>query len=149
MEIIKNKDYVVNNVLIYRNKLRQEEINAIMARAEEIMKVTDSKINGPVITAVHSVKEQICDFEIIFPLDKAIESSGDFIYKEKFEIVNTLMFRHTGNPQTMNSEMEEFVRYIKENNLKPVTPFYNITVKGAKTLAEIDDMIVDIYVGIQ
>lgn len=45
--------------------------------------------------------------------------------------------------------MNKFVRYIKENNFKPVTPFYNITVKGAKTPAEIDDMIVDICVGIQ
>ena len=76
-------------------------------------------------------------------------SSDGFVYKDKFEINNALMFRHIGNPQTMDSEMQEFSRYMQENNLKPVTPFYNVTVKTASNPEETDDVVIEVYVGVK
>ena len=49
----------------------------------------------------------------------------------------------------MNTEMQEFNQYIKNNNFKPVTPFYNVTVRSASSPSEIDNIIMDIYVGVK
>ncbi len=76
-------------------------------------------------------------------------SFDECIFKDKFVIKNAVMFRHIGNPQSINSEIEELARYIKNNNMKPLTPFYNITVKGATVPSELNQMIVDICVGVE
>lgn len=153
MEIVSNKKYSIENVLTFRGKVRQETINNIATKAEEVIKKANLEIIGPVITAIHSIENdgsnQLFDFELIVPVSGVMASVDEYIFKDKFMIENALTFRHIGNPQSMNSEMEEFIKYIKENQFKPVTPFYNITIKVAVTPAEIDNMIVDIYVGIE
>lgn len=153
MEIVRNKEYSIKNVLTFRGNVRQESINNIIAKAEEVIKKANLEIIGPVITAIHAIENdknnQLFDFELIVPISGVMSSVEDYIFKDRFMIENALTFRHIGNPQSMNSEMEEFIKYIKENQFKPVTPFYNITIKVAVTPAEIDNMIVDIYVGIE
>lgn len=153
MEIVSNKKYLVEDVLTFRGKVRQETINNIISKSGEVIKKANLVINGPVITAIHSIKNdgsnQLFDFELIVPVSGVMASVDEFIFKDKFMIENALTFRHIGNPQSMNSEMESLARYIKDNKLKPVTPFYNITVKGATVPSELDEMIVDIYVGVE
>lgn len=153
MEIVSNKKYSIENVLTFRGKVRQETINNIAAKAGETIKKANLGIIGPAITAIHSIENdgsnQLLDFELIMPINGEMSSVGDYIYKDKFVIENAVMFRHIGNPQNMNAEMESLARYIKDNKLKPVTPFYNITVKGATVPSEINDMIVDVYIGIE
>lgn len=153
MEIVRNKEYSVKNVLTFRGNVRQESINNIIAKAGEVIKKANIEINGPAITAIHSIENygsnQLLDFELIVPINGEMSSVDDYIYKDKFVIENAVMFRHKGNPQDMNSEMESLARYIRDNKLKPSTPFYNITVKGATVPSEINDMIVDVYIGIE
>lgn len=153
MEIIRNKKYSVENVLTFRGKVKQELINNIMVKAGETIKKANLEINGPAITAIHSIdndgSNQLFDFEFIVPINGEMTSVGDYIYKNEFVIENAVMLRHMGNPQNMNSAMQNLAQYIKDNSLKPVTPFYNITVKGATVPSEINEMIVDIYVGIE
>lgn len=153
MEILIKQNYSVNNLLTFRGKVSQESINNIMQQMNKYVKESNVEVTGSVITAIHSINaegnNQIYDFEIMLPLSKKVNSFSEFIFKDNFILSDSLMFRHIGNPQSMNSEMEELVKYINDNQLKPVTPFYNVTVKGAATPAEIDSMIVDIYVGVE
>ena len=153
MEIVRNKEYSVKNVLTFRGNVSQEEIYNIIAKAGEVIKKANIEINGPVITAIHAIENdknnQLFDFELIVPISGVISSFEDYIIKDSFMIENAVMFRHIGNPQNMNAEMESLARYINDNKLKPITPFYNITVKGATVPSEINDMIVDIYIGIE
>ncbi|MDR1329151.1 MAG: AraC family transcriptional regulator, partial [Oscillospiraceae bacterium] len=55
---------------------------------------------------------------------------------------------HTGNPAGIQSTVNELLAYIQQNGLQPITSGYNVTVKEAKTPLEVDEMVVDIYLGI-
>lgn len=56
MEIVRNKEYSVKNVLTFRGNVRQESINNIIAKAGEVIKKANIEINGPVITAIHAIE---------------------------------------------------------------------------------------------
>lgn len=153
MQINKVKEYNIANVLKFRGKIKGNEANNILSSALTKIGKEGFAINGPIISATHSIENdcgnQIFDFELIIPINGVMTSSDGFVYKDKFEINNALMFRHIGNPQTMDSEMQEFSRYMQENNLKPVTPFYNVTVKTAQTPNDVDEVIIEVYVGLE
>lgn len=152
IEIFKNREYSADDILSFRGKVRQEEINNIMLQMNRVIEEANAKINGPAITAIHSIESnagsQVCDFEVMIPLNTNIPSNDKFVFVEKFSLKNALMFRHIGNPENMNAEMQEFIKYINDNKFQPVTPFYNITVKAAKSPDDIDGMVIDIYVGV-
>ena len=153
MEINQEEIYLVEQVITYRGKVNNKLINNVMSQLLSVINDTGLKINGPTITAIHSIEndcgDQIIDIEIIVPINGVMTSTDEFVYRDRFEINNALMFRHIGNPQTMNTEMQEFNQYIKNNNFKPVTPFYNVTVRSASSPSEIDNIIMDIYVGVK
>ena len=153
MEINQKNIYSVEQVITYRCKVNNKLINNVMSQLLSVINDTGLKINGSTITAIHSIEndcgDQIIDIEIIVPINGVMTSTDEFVYRDRFEINNALMFRHIGNPQTMNTEMQEFNQYIKNNNFKPVTPFYNVTVRSASSPSEIDNIIMDIYVGVK
>ncbi|MEE3497577.1 MAG: DUF5085 family protein [Ruminococcus bromii] len=153
MEINQEEIYLVEQVITYRGKVNNKLLNNVMEQLFSAINDAGLKINGSTITAIHSIEndcgDQIIDIEIIVPINGVMTSTDEFVYRDRFEINNALMFRHIGNPQTMNTEMQEFNQYIKNNNFKPVTPFYNVTVRSASSPSEIDNIIMDIYVGVK
>lgn len=42
----------------------------------------------------------------------------------------------------------ELVGYINQNKLTPITSLYNVTVNEPKSPADIDSMVVDMYIGV-
>ncbi len=48
----------------------------------------------------------------------------------------------------MMGSVNQIIAFINENELVPTTPMYNVTVKEAMTPADVDSMIVDIYIGV-
>ena len=153
MEINQEEIYLVEQVITYRGKVNNKLLNNVMEQLFSAINDAGLKINGSTITAIHSIEndcgDQIIDIEIIVPINGVMTSTDEFVYRDRFEINNALMFRHIGNPQTMNTEMQEFNQYIKNNNFKPVTPFYNVTIRSASSPSEIDNIIMDIYVGVK
>lgn len=153
MEINQKNIYSVEQVITYRGKVNNKLINNVMSQLLSVINGTGLKTNGPTITAIHSIAndcgDQIIDIEIVVPINGIMTSTDEFVYRDRFEISNALMFRHIGNPLTMNTEMQEFNQYIRENDFKPVTPFYNVTVRSASSPSEIDNIIMDIYVGVK
>ena len=153
MEINQEEIYLVEQVITYRGKVNNKLLNNVMEQLFSAINDAGLKINGSTITAIHSIEndcgDQIIDIEIIVPINGVMTSTDEFIYKDKFEINNALMFRHIGDPQTMNTEMQEFTQYINDNDFKPVTPFYNVTVKTAQTPNDVDEVIIEVYVGLE
>jgi effector-binding domain-containing protein len=153
MEINQKNIYSVEQVITYRGKVNNKLINNVMSQLLSVINDTGLKINGPTITAIYSIEndcgDQIIDIEIIVSINGVMASTDEFVYRDRFEISNALMFRHIGNPLTMNTEMQEFNQYIRDNDFKPVTPFYNVTVRSASSPSEIDNIIMDIYVGVK
>ena len=153
MENKKKNIYSVEQVITYRGKVNNKLLNNVMEQLFSAINDAGLKINGPTITAIHSIEndcgDQIIDIEIVVPINGIMTSTDEFVYRDRFEISNALMFRHIGNPLTMNTEMQEFNQYIRDNDFKPVTPFYNVTVRSASSPSEIDNIIMDIYVGVK
>ncbi len=90
----------------------------------------------------------VMDIEILIPLDREITPPAGYIWKPHFLLTNALMIRHIGNPAALQNAINELNAYIMEHQLVPISTGYNVTVKEAKTPLEIDNMEVDIYVGI-
>ena len=86
--------------------------------------------------------------EILVPMDKPIELSGEYKLKKVFHLVNAVYARHIGNPNLLQNTYNNMMQYINENELSPITSGYNVNVKELQQGDSMDEMIVDIYIGV-
>ena len=56
--------------------------------------------------------------------------------------------RHAGNPALLQNSADELNAYILANALTPITVGYNVTVKEPASPQDVENMIIDMYVGI-
>ena len=152
-EILKNQILSYSNVLIYRNKMTQQESAFLTNNINAALAESGATQSGPTITVTHSIEilagAPIIDLEIFIPLNKEIIPPENFSFATEFKIENALKIRICGNPQNMNSAIEKLKEYIDSNKLTPTTPIYTVTVQGATNQEELENMIIDIYVGIK
>ena len=152
MSISEHQTLEMHNVLSYRAKLTQQELQAKSLEIEQLLKDAGAKRAAPTATTTFSIEQgadgPVMDVEILIPLDREIAIPAGYAWKQHFLLSNALRIRHVGNPATLQNTIDELNAYIAEHKLTPITTSYNVTVKEAKTPSEIDDMEVDIYVGI-
>ena len=86
------------------------------------------------------------DMELICLLDKKIDSSGEYVYKEKIKIINAVMMSYKGNTSGLQEACNELNKYIIDNKLQPITVGYNVTKKIDPL--DINNAEIDVYVGI-
>ena len=105
---------------------------------------------GNIVTATYAVDTSsgIMDIEILVPMNKEILLPDGYLFKPIFKLVNAIKIRHEGNPAFLQKSADEMTEYIQENKLTPITVGYNVIVNEPKTPQDIDNMIVDIYVGV-
>lgn len=151
-DIIENQSFESENVLHYHGWVTQQQMNEIFAKADSMMNKYQAKNNGPVTTATRAVEmrdgQPVMDLDVFIPLDKEIETSDGFDFIKQFKLENALKLRIEGSPQQAEAAMQKLNEYIISNSLTPSTPACMVTVKGATTPLELDNMITDIYVGI-
>lgn len=152
MNIQEHMTLEMHNVLSYRAKMTQQELQAKSLEIEKFLTETGAKRVAPATTTTFSVEQgvsgPVMDIEILIPLDREITSLDGYIWKPHFLLTNALMIRHIGNPSTLQNTVNELNAYILEHQLIPITTGYNVTLKEAKTPLELASMEVDIYVGI-
>lgn len=148
--ILENQTLYMKNVLSYRGKVTQMESMQISKQIDDIIRANNATKDGAVVTVTHSIKmndgQPVMDLEMKIPLDKPVVVTDNFEFIPEFVLENTLKARHIGNPQLLEGKMNELKEYMDSHNLTPMSPAYIATVKEAKTQAEIDDMIIDVYV---
>ena len=152
MEILEHQSLEMHNVLSFRGKLTQQELAQKSKEIEKLLADCGAKRAAPTATTTFSVEQgpqgPVMDVEILLPLDKEIPVPAGYVWKPHFLLTNALMVRHIGNPGGMQSTVNALNTYILENKLVPISTGYNVTVKEAKTPLELDEMEVNIYVGI-
>ncbi len=152
MKIIEHQTLEMNNVLSYRGKMTQAEIMEKSKEMDELMKAAGASKTAPVATTTFAIEQSargpIMDVEILIPLDKSFALPSGYVWKPHFLLTNALMIQHIGNPSTLQNSVNELNAYMMEHRLVPISTGYNVTVKEAKTPSEMDNMEVDIYVGI-
>lgn len=152
MEILKHQTLEMRNVLSYRSKMTQQELQSKAQEIEKLLSETGAMKVAPTVTTTFSVEQgltgPVMDIEILLPLDREIDLPTGYTWKPHFLLTNALMIRHIGNPATLQNSANELHAYIVANQMVPISSGYNVTVKEAKMPLEIDNMEVDIYIGI-
>lgn len=136
----------INNVLSYRGKVKQYEIENIGREMEHKINERGAKRTGNPITATFGIEGDKLDIELILPIDKNIGSIEQYCFKEKIKIVNALKLAYVGNPSGLQIACNEMNQYIFENKLQPITVGYNVT-KHIDPM-NIENTEIDVYVGI-
>ena len=143
-EIEKNQSLFFKNVLQVRKKVAQNNSFLISNEIDNFIEKNGAKKDGNTITITHNVTiengEQVFDLEMMIPLNKEIEPFQEYNFLPEFLLNNALKVRIEGNPQQMQSAVQRMSEYVKNENLNVTTPLYVVTIKEAKTNADIDDM---------
>ena len=90
LEIKENQELNVVNVLSYRGKVRQAEIERIGKEMEAYIKNAGAKRVGNPITATYAVEDDEIDVELIMPIDMSMDSTDKFVFKDQIKIVNAV-----------------------------------------------------------
>lgn len=100
--IKENQQLILENVLSFRDKMTQQQMQKEMVKIGQLLKRLDVRKNGPIVTATYSVEqignEQVMDIEILISLDRKVELPKEYTLKPIIKIVNALYIRHEGHP---------------------------------------------------
>lgn len=126
IEIKENQELKFNNLLSFRGKMRQSELENIGRDMElKINEKGAKRVSYPVM-ATYGVDGEFIDTEVLVPIDQEIENTGNYIFKKEIKIVNAVMLSYTGNPVGLQSACNEFNQYIEKKRLQPITVGYNV-----------------------
>ena len=146
IEIKMGQTLELDNVLSFRGKLTQSEVEQVGRDMERKISDANAKLIGHPIMATFAVDGSKLDMELICPIDKKINSAGEYVYKEKIKIINAVMMSYKGNPSGLQEACNELNKYINDNKLQPITVGYNVTRKIDPL--DINNAEIDVYVGI-
>lgn len=151
-EITENATLEMTNVLSYRRRSTQRELSQVSRDIEEVLRCSGAKRSGSSVSSTHAVDtsgaEPMLDMEILIPIDKEISVSSPFAIKPVFRLRNAVKIRHKGSPALLQNTAKELMDYISDRGLTPITPGYNVTVQEPAAPTDVDNLVVDIYVGI-
>lgn len=146
LEIKENQELNVANVLSYRGKVRQAELENVGKEMESYIQNTGAKRVGNPITATYAVEGDAIDVELLMPIDKSIGSTDKFVFKNQIKIVNAVVAAYKGHPMGLQEACNQLNQYIMEHKLQPITVGYNVTKKTDMLNPENTE--IDVYVGI-
>ncbi|MGB3973267.1 MAG: GyrI-like domain-containing protein [Peptococcia bacterium] len=146
------REFKIENVLTLRKKMTQAELLQEMQNIGKFLEQNNIKKNGPIVTATFAVEQSsgqpLLDMEIMVPMDKPVELTGEYRLKEAFHLVNAVYARHKGDPNLLEDTYNRIAQYINEKKLQQITVAYNVNVVDLQPGQPMDDMIVDVYIGV-
>lgn len=146
MKIKENQELNVVNVLSYRGKVRQTEIETISKEIGCYIREAGAKPIGNPITATYAIEGDTIDLELLIPIDTNIDSTNRFVYKNQIRIVNAVVAEYKGHPMRVQEAYNQLNQYMTDHKLQPITIGYNVTKKTDKLNPENTE--IEIYVGI-
>ena len=151
MKILEEQELVLENVLSLRKRMTQQQMQAEMVKIGQVMQQLGVQKNGPITTATYAVEqvgnEQLMDIEIIVPLDKQVGLPKEYTLKPIIKIVNTLYVRHEGHSSRLQETINSLNEHIVKHKKQVITATYNVIVKDAMKQEDLNNMIIDVYVG--
>lgn len=151
-DIVENASLELKNVFSYRGKVTQQQLMIITKEMNDIITANNAKKTMPGVSATFGIisegSEPLMDMEIMFPLDKEIDVPDPYTFKPLFRLRNAVKIRHVGNPALIQESGNQLMKFIDENGLMPITAGYNVTIQEPQTPSNIDDLIIDLYIGV-
>lgn len=146
IEIKENQELKLNNLLSYRGKILQSELESIGRDMELKINGRGAKRTAYPIMATYGIDGEFIDMEILIPVSNEIESIGEYKFKKELKIVNAVMMSYKGNPAGLQDACNELNKYIETNKLQPITVGYNVT--QSVDIHNIENTVSNMYVGI-
>ncbi len=130
MEFLEGQFYTAKNLLSYRTRVESSELNGLLNYVKRSLDVLDLKMNGRAILSISEKivekNKQIYGVEILIPVNKEFESTGQYVYKPSFKLVNAITYRFYGSCSSFAEAESKLSRYIKWRNMNAVTGVYHI-----------------------
>ena len=147
-EILEGQRLELENVLSFRGRIRQEDLETVGRDMEKKIALAGAKSNGNPITVTYGVENGLFDIEILLPANKNLgaENIDKYIFKDQIKIVNAVVAKHKGGLSKLQDTCGQLNQYIMDRGLMPITAGYNV-IKKANPINE-DGTEVDIYVGV-
>lgn len=146
VEIKKNQELNIVNLLSYRGKVKQAEIENIGKEMESYIQNAGAKRVGNPITATYAIEGDTIDIELLMQIDMSIASTDKFVFKSQIKIINAVIAAYKGHPMGLQDACNLLNQYIMEHKLQPITVGYNVTKKTDMLNPENTE--IDVYVGI-
>ena len=146
LEIKENQELNVANVLSYKGKVKQAELENVGKEMESYIQKAGAKRVGNPTTATYAVEGDMIDIELLMPIDRSIDSTDKFVFKNQIKIVNAVVACYKGHPLGLQEACNQLNQYIVEHKLQPITVGYNVTKKTDMLSPENTE--IDVYVGI-
>ncbi|QEN03560.1 hypothetical protein EW093_02205 [Thiospirochaeta perfilievii] len=86
--------------------------------------------------------------EILIPIKHSVKIDNTYLLKKEFHLTNAIFKKHVGNPNLIQNTYNEMNTYIQVNGLQPITSGYNISVKDQTHGISVDEMEIDVYIGV-
>lgn len=151
-EITENVSLEMTNVLTYRGKVTQQQMTVIAKEMNDIITANKAKKIMSGVSATYEIinpgTDVVMDVEIMYPLDKHINVAAPYKIKPIFRLKNAVKIRHEGNPALLQEAGNKLMNYISDKGLMPITVGYNVTVQEPTSPMDIDNLIVDLYIGV-
>ena len=146
IEIKENQELKLNNLLSYRCKILQSELESLGRDMELKINERGAKRTAYPIMATYGIDGEFIDMEILIPVSNEIESIGEYKFKKELKIVNAVMMSYKGNSVGLQDACNELNKYIETNKLQPITVGYNVT--QSVDIHNIENTVSNMYVGI-
>lgn len=146
LEIKENQELYIESLLSYRGKIKQSCLENVGKEMEKYIQSVGAKWIGNPIIATYSVEGDVVDVELLVPVDRYIESYGEFVFKKQLKIVNAVVAQYKGNPVGLQSVCNQLYQYILEHKMQPITAGYNVTLKT--NIMDLENTEINVYVGI-
>ena len=117
LEIKENQEVNITNVLSYRGKIKQAELENIGKEMEICIQNSGATRAGNPITATYAIEADMIDVELLMPTDKTIESTDKFVFKNQIKIVNAVVASYKGHPIGLQEVCNQLNQYIMEHKL--------------------------------
>lgn len=152
MQYEQGKTFEAENLLTLRKKMTPQQIQQEMIAISHFLKESSITKIGSIITATHGVEmikqEQIFDMEIMIPIDKCSIEDDKYLLKPQLKIVNAIYIRHEGNPQGIQNLLIQLQKDMEFHKLTQITTAYNVNIKEPSGPKGLNNMITDIYIGV-
>lgn len=130
MKFLEGQFYTAKNLLSYRTRVESGDINDLLKYVKNNLDVLELKMNGRVILSISEKiverDKRIYGIELLIPVDRKFESSGQYVYKPAFKLVNAISFRFYGDCSGFVEAETRLSDYIKAHDMDAVTGVYHI-----------------------
>jgi hypothetical protein len=125
VDLHRNQNFSIKNLIRFRKKLHQSEINPMRERLEAYLKSRGAKRVGRMIAAIHELLDlRDLDIEIFLEIDKEIPSNEDFFFQKELTLNNCWKSHFHGMPYTLINFYAEIERRAYNSRLGMVYPYY-------------------------